>query len=105
MKAGTRRMIPILPIAFLASVITICTGCIHPRMPIRGTYTVENEAGSPFLVPSLDSLRLEGNTQPVLISLKDGPLRRMTGEHCSEHQHSLAFFQGAGVQVNGNFAR
>jgi hypothetical protein len=90
MKAGTRRIIPILPIAFLASVITICTGCIHPRTPIRGTYTVENEAGLPFLVPSLDSLYIEGNTQTVLISLKDGPLRRMTGEHCSV---ASAFFR------------
>jgi hypothetical protein len=96
MKAGTRRMIPILPIAFLASVITICTGCIHPRMPIRGTYTVENEAGSPFLVPSLDSLRLEGNTQPVLISLKDGPLRRMTGEHGSVASAFFSLFPRSG---------
>jgi hypothetical protein len=96
MKAGTRRIIPILPIAFLASVITICTGCIHPRTPIRGTYTVENEAGLPFLVPSLDSLHLEGNTQTVLISLKDGPLRRMTGEHCSVASAFFSLFPRSG---------
>jgi hypothetical protein len=96
MKAGTRRIIPILPIAFLASVITICTGCIHPRAPIRGTYTVENEAGLPFLVPSLDSLHVEGNTQTVLISLKDGPLRRMTGEQCSVASAFFSLFPRSG---------
>jgi hypothetical protein len=83
MKAGTRRIIPILSIAFLASLITICTGCIHPKPPIRGSYAVKDEAGLPFLVPSLDSLDREGDTQTVLISLKDGPLRRIASEHCS----------------------
>jgi hypothetical protein len=83
MKAGTRRIILILPIAFLASLITICTGCIHPKTPIRGSYAVKDEAGLPFLVPSLDSLHREGDTQTVLMSLKDGPLRRTAGEHCS----------------------
>lgn len=66
-----------------ASLIVICTGCIHPRMPIRGTYAIENEAGWPFLVPSLNSLHKEGNTQTVLVALKDGPLRSKAGERCS----------------------
>jgi hypothetical protein len=85
MKASmtTLGIMPSLPAVFLASLIMICTGCTHPRGPIRGTYTIENQAGLPFLVPSLDSLHTEGNIQTVLISLKDGPLSKGTGEHCS----------------------
>ena len=98
MKADLRtlRIVSSSPMLFLATLIMICTGCIHPRAPIRGTYTVENEAGLPFLVPSLDSLHLEGNTQTVLISLKDGPLRRMTGEHCSVASAFFGLFPRSG---------
>jgi hypothetical protein len=67
----------------LANLIAMCTGCVHPKAPIQATYAVENEAGLPFLVPSLDSLHREGNTETVFISLKDGPLRTKKGEHCS----------------------
>ncbi|HEX6494511.1 MAG TPA: hypothetical protein VF018_03440 [Acidobacteriaceae bacterium] len=69
--------------SFLASLIVTCTGCIHPRTPIRASYAIEDEAGLPFLVPSVDSLHREGDTQSVVIRLKDGPLRRTTGEHSS----------------------
>jgi hypothetical protein len=98
MKAGlqTHGIVSSLPMFFLATLIMICTGCIHPKTQIRGTYTVENEAGLPFLVPSLDSLHLEGNTETVLISLKDGPLRRMTGEHCSVASAFFSLFPRSG---------
>ena len=98
MKADlqTPRIVSYWPMFFLATLIMICTGCIHPRTQIRGTYTVENEAGLPFLVPSLDSLHLEGNNQTVLISLKDGPLRRMTGEHCSVASTFFSLFPKSG---------
>ena len=44
----------------------------------------------PFLVPSLDSLHREGDTQTLLIRLKDGPVRGTAGERCSV---ASAFFR------------
>lgn len=77
------RIMPSSKMVLLAVLTTTCTGCFHPRGSIRETYSVENEAGLPFLVPSLDLLHREGNTQTVPVSLKDGPLRRMKGNRCS----------------------
>lgn len=82
-RLWTIRIMPSLEMAFLAILTTICTGCIHPTGSTRETYSVESEAGLPFLVPSLDSLHREGNTQTVQVSIKDGPVRRMKGNHCS----------------------
>ncbi|MFL6428423.1 MAG: hypothetical protein ACJ71S_09300, partial [Acidobacteriaceae bacterium] len=90
MKATPRRIVPLLPMVFLASLIMTCVGCLLPKTPIRGSYAIEDEAGLPFLVPSLDSLHREGDTQTVLIRLKDGPVRRTAGEHCSA---ASAFFR------------
>jgi hypothetical protein len=81
---------------FLATLITICTGCVHPRGAIRETYSVENEAGLPFLVPSIDSIRQEGNTQVVPVFLKDGRLRGKTGEHCSITSTFFGLFPRSG---------
>jgi hypothetical protein len=102
MKAGTLK-IALSPMVFLASLMMICTGCVHPRGPIRKTYSVENEAGWPFLVPAMDSLRREGNTQIVPVSLKDGPLRRMTGEHCSIASTFFGLFPRSGSPGNWQF--
>lgn len=77
-----RRILLLLPMVSLASVIMTCTGCIHPGTAIRGSYAIEDEAGLPFLVPSLDSLHRTGDTQTLLIRLKDGPLRG-AAERCS----------------------
>jgi hypothetical protein len=36
------RIVSSLEMVFLATLITICTGCIHPTGPIREAYSVEN---------------------------------------------------------------
>jgi hypothetical protein len=103
MKTNGLQIVALLALVFLASLMMICTGCVHPRGPIRETYTVENEAGLPFLIPSMDSLRREGNTQIVPVSLKDGPLRRMTGEHCSIASTFFGLFPRSGSPGNWQF--
>jgi hypothetical protein len=85
MKMGLRtiRIVSWLEMVFLGILALACTGCVPPRSPNEETYSIENEEGLPFLVPSLDSPHLEGNTQTVPVFLKDGSQTRMTGEHCS----------------------
>jgi hypothetical protein len=89
MKSGlqTPRIGSSLLVLVLANLIMACTGCVHPRGPIREAhseiYSIENEAGLPFLVPSMDSLHPDGNAQIVPVWLKDGPLRKTKGEHCT----------------------
>lgn len=85
MKMGlwTIRIVSSLEMVFLAILVLVCTGCVPQRSSHLESYSIENEAGLPFLVPSLDSVHLEGNTQTVLVFLKDGPRRRMKVDGCS----------------------
>ena len=85
MKMGLRtiRILSWVEMVFLAILALVCTGCLAPRRPNKETYSIENEEGLPFLVPSLDSPHLEGNTQTVPAFLKDGSQTRMTGDDCS----------------------
>jgi hypothetical protein len=52
-------------------------------VPIRGAYTVKDEAGLPFLIPSLDSTHLQGDKQMLLVRSKDGPQKKAADGHCS----------------------
>jgi hypothetical protein len=82
MKMGLRT-VRMVEMVFLPILALVCTGCVPPRSLNQETYSIENEEGLPFLVPSLDSPHLGGNTQTVPVFLKDGSQARMTGEQCS----------------------
>ena len=107
MKMGLRtiRIVSSVEMVFLAILALVCTGCVHPRSPNQEAYSIENEEGLPFLVPSLDSPHLEGNTQTVPVFLKDGSQTRMTGEHCSIASAFFGLSPRAEAEIDGNFAR